>query len=196
MYFALSGSSVLKTLRVTMPKLRHAMEELGQTFGDGSSRKDLVDVVVVVLGANDCFQMTSSRKFKARMKQLVVELKDACGPHTRVVLLGVPNIESFPGLPYPLNAFLGLRSRYMDTFMRQAAEETGSGYIDTFIPDGRTILCFDGFHPGELGYAAWGRFLADELMALLETQQEHMVQDQSVGPCPAVDHDQEQPGTC
>ena len=33
MYFALSGSSVLKTLRVTMPKLRHAMEELGQTFG-------------------------------------------------------------------------------------------------------------------------------------------------------------------
>ena len=73
---------------------------------------------------------------------------------------------------------------------------TGSGYIDTFIPDGRTILCFDGFHPGELGYAAWGRFLADELMALLETQQEHMVQDQSVGPCPAVDHDQEQPGTC
>jgi lysophospholipase L1-like esterase len=79
-----------------------------------------------------------------------------------VVLAGVPPVGSFPVLPQPLRALLGLRAWWLDrAAARLAAADSHAVYVPTRIRgDLRHLFAADGFHPSAAGDAVWGAALA------------------------------------
>lgn len=122
------------------------------------------DLAVVVLGVNDTLRFRSRRAWRAR----VVRVRGALGPHLapggRIVLVGVPDLGSFPALPQPLRAVLGWHARALDRELRRlAAHHAEVLHVPGPQLSGEGLFASDAFHPSALTYARWAAHLADAL---------------------------------
>ncbi|MCW7753383.1 SGNH/GDSL hydrolase family protein [Desulfobotulus sp. H1] len=124
------------------------------------------DVVVLVLGVNDVVRMRSASVWRKDLRALISLLRRRWEA-VPVVLAGVPPVGLFPALPQPLREILGLRGRMLDAVSRSLAEKS-SGVSHAAGPVGvhpePEFFCSDGFHPSPVGYAIWGRYLAEVLV--------------------------------
>lgn len=124
------------------------------------------DIVIIALGVNDCLQLSSARRWRVGLADLIDAARVRLEP-TRIVLTGVPPMQHFPALPFPLSAMLGRRAALLDVVARRLAgtepdlQHAPMDFVER--PDG--LFCRDGFHPNARAHALWARQLAGILHA-------------------------------
>jgi len=124
------------------------------------------DGVIIALGVNDVIRLHSSSRWSAEMGALIAGVRQQVGP-AAIVLAGVPPLDQFPALPNPLRRILGLHAKALDQGLAGLAER---GLRVVHAPTrvrNEADFAPDGFHPGPVGYAAWGQQLAYSLASLL-----------------------------
>jgi lysophospholipase L1-like esterase len=123
-------------------------------------REVKADVIFIEIGANDVIHLTSRRRFRAELNQLLtfVEALDA----ERVIVVGIPAFGSVTLFPQPLRAIVGARGEMLDEDVRSAARAHDAYYIDIASATGEAIarepdrmLARDRFHLSDDGYRLW-----------------------------------------
>lgn len=119
---------------------------------------ETVHVVVTALGVNDVTRQVSLRRWRAQQDTLAAALLRR-GAQV-VIRSGLPPIERFTRMPWPLGAVLGAQAREMDAAL--AAGSTGPLAHLPFDPArlDPAQMATDGFHPGAAIYADWAQGLA------------------------------------
>lgn len=124
-------------------------------------------LVVLSIGVNDAVSGVAAAQFKRNLKAIVDSLGTGrARPAT--VFAGIPPLESFPALPWPLSRVLGDRARALQ---KAAIELTGyRGLRVVVFPErlDRAGFARDGFHPGPEGCRAWAGWAADGFSKALE----------------------------
>lgn len=120
------------------------------------------DVVIIALGVNDTTRLHSIARWLNDLKAIISQSRQHVGP-VPVVLAGIPPLRRFPALPQPLRFVIGLRAEAMD----QAAAQLATSLPDVLhlpiqIRDTHDFAS-DGYHPGPVGYAAWGAQVAEAI---------------------------------
>lgn len=119
------------------------------------------DWVIISLGVNDSLKLRSARAWRDDLKALISAVHSRLEPG-QIVLTGIPPMERFPALPWPLSGMLGLRARLLDTVSLHLAEAR-PGLVHTpldFAVQPEGLFCRDGFHPNARAHALWARQLA------------------------------------
>lgn len=126
------------------------------------------DLILIGLGVNDSLAMRSARRWRADLQALIQALHARTGP-APVLLAGVPDMQRFPLLPFPLSVLLGARSRLLDHAAAGLADSlTDMGHVPMRLDAGSSALfCEDGFHPNAIGHARWAEQLAPAALDLL-----------------------------
>ena len=122
-----------------------------------------MDVVVIALGGNDTFKVSSPNRWRGDMTRLISAIKDKY-PNTKILLANTPRVIDFPVLPKSLKFFLWRISRLHhenaknlertmeNVFYFDEAERVGDEFFS------------DGVHPSARGYAMWAEALIKFLM--------------------------------
>lgn len=134
------------------------------------------DLVLLALGVNDAVEFRPADKWARDLADLVSAIRGQVG-HVPVLLAGVPPLERFPALPWPLRDCLGRRARVLDREARRlAARMAGVRHCRTPLPE-PAHLAEDGFHPSPAGYKGWACLLAHEMAALAGLGPDELVAD-------------------
>jgi lysophospholipase L1-like esterase len=128
---------------------------------------DAFEVALLSAGVNDVTGGTRSHAFVAQQHQLVDLLKSRFG--VRLVLLtGLPPMHAFPALPQPLRWVLGARAQAFTRLLQSVTDtEACCELVSPRLPLDPAYIATDGFHPGPLAYAEWGREAAARIRAKL-----------------------------
>ncbi len=122
-----------------------------------------MDVVVIALGGNDTFKVSSPNRWRGDMTRLIYVIKNKY-PNAKILLANTPRVIDFPVLPKSLNFFLWRISRLHhenaknlertmeNVFYFDEAERVGDEFFS------------DGVHPSARGYAMWAEALIKFLM--------------------------------
>ncbi len=118
------------------------------------------DVAVLSLGVNDVTGGTRSADFAAQQHRLATVLQARYAVQL-TVLTGLPPMHAFPALPQPLRWVLGERARAFTRLLESVAESVPRCVVLTpRLPLDVRYIAVDGYHPGPLAYAEWGREVA------------------------------------
>ena len=131
-----------------------------------------VDIIFLTLGVNDTVRLRSSQRFARDLSALIMATRASFG-HTPIILTGVPDMGNMPVLPFPLRSVLGSRAKMLAHSSQQLATRCIDVYYHTTpLPNGAVLAC-DRYHPNALGYAAWGKSLAQLLIEQDLIHKEH-----------------------
>ena len=125
-------------------------------------------LVVLSVGVNDAVSGTTPAQFKDNLRAILDALAAARRDRPAVVFGGIPPLDCFPALPWPLSRLLGDRARALQD---AAVELTGyRGLRVVVFPKrlDRAGFCRDGFHPGPDGCRVWAGWVADGFTSALE----------------------------
>lgn len=117
------------------------------------------DVAIVVVGVNDTTRLHLPGRFARDLERLVCALRTRIGD-LPVVIAGVPPMGRFLALPQPLRATLGLWAGMLDRAARRVARRLPRVVHQRTLIRSTADFSPDGYHPGQVGYAAWGAALA------------------------------------
>lgn len=118
--------------------------------------------VVVCIGVNDVTGLTSVRSWTRRLRQLIERIDG----RAQVVMLGVPPMQAFPALPWPLNHWLGWRAAMLNAASRRLLQPMASAQFLAVPPITESkLLASDGFHPSADGARQWSEQIAQALHA-------------------------------
>ena len=140
----LSGATVRDARRLLLPRIA----------------PEPADLLVVAFGVNDATAYRSPSTFAEDLAGLITAARCRVGD-AAVVVGGVPPLNCFPALPWPLRNVLGWRSAAL-----QAAADRLSGRLPRLVVERFTIpfepdlFACDGFHPNRRAHAIWGEKLA------------------------------------
>ena len=123
------------------------------------------DLILVSVGVNDVTGLSRGRHFADALDALLSDLR-AHSPQAQIVLLGIPPIQAFPLLPQPLRAWLGGRSRRLESLGVAAARRHEALHSPVRVQPAPELFASDGFHPSELGHARWAEEVHAQLQAL------------------------------
>lgn len=119
-----------------------------------------VDVILISIGVNDVTGLSSTRRWRFQVNQLVSQLKDKW-PRARVIFVGLPPMGKFPLPPQPLRFTLGQRASTLDSIAADIiSEQELMRHVPTEINPGEQEFCEDGFHPSAESCAYWASMLA------------------------------------
>lgn len=153
-----SGATAQSTLQHLLPTVEH-LEKYG--------------IVVLVLGANDSFALTSPLKWVRHLDGIVKKIRQQ-QPYALVYLASLPPVGSFPALPQPTRWILGKCNRLLSRASKIYAEHHNRIiYSQALFEDRKHLLCSDGIHPSEQGYAQWAEAIAAELLPYLPERNLH-----------------------
>jgi lysophospholipase L1-like esterase len=125
------------------------------------------EIVVLSVGVNDAVAGVEPTVFRERLRSIIDAL--AASPRRPTVVFGgIPPLDSFPALPWPLSELLGDRARAL-----QAAAVQLTGFRGTKVvvfPARLEPAAFsrDRFHPGARGCNAWSEWIVNGLALRLE----------------------------
>lgn len=127
------------------------------------------DLIVVMLGVNDVLAMTPVEQWRRTVSGLLDVLRTRLSSDGRLILTGVPRVDTFTIMPQPLRGVLGLHARALDNELADLARRFPRVHhlITPPIPDER-FLAADGFHPSAQSYTRWAHQI-DELLQSLES---------------------------
>lgn len=119
------------------------------------------DVAVMSLGVNDVTGGTRAADFVTQQARLAGLLQSRYAVRL-TVLTGLPPMHAFPALPQPLRWVLGERARAFTRLLGSVAESVpGCVVLTPRLPLDARYIAVDGYHPGPLAYAEWGREVAE-----------------------------------
>jgi len=125
-------------------------------------------LVVLSIGVNDAVAGVTPAAFKRNLKAIVDALTASRGGGAAVVFAGIPPLDTFPALPWPLSRLLGARARALQG---AAVELTGYRGLRVVVFPGRldrSGFARDGFHPGPEGCSAWAGWVTDGFTLALD----------------------------
>jgi lysophospholipase L1-like esterase len=119
-----------------------------------------VDVILISIGVNDVTGLSSTRRWRLQVNQLVAELSGKW-PQARVIFVGLPPMGKFPLPPQPLRFTLGQRASTLDSIAADIiSRQELMLHIPTEINPAEQEFCEDGFHPSAESCAYWASVLA------------------------------------
>jgi len=122
-----------------------------------------MDVVVVALGGNDTFKVSSPNRWRSDMTRLVRVIKNKY-PNAMILLANTPRVIDFPVLPKSLKFVLWRISRLHHENAKNLERATENVfYFDEAKSVGDEFFS-DGVHPSAQGYAMWAEALIKFLM--------------------------------
>lgn len=160
-----AGARVADVLRSQLPR---ALEPLRATETWPFLPK--VDVIAVVIGANDATHNTPRRRFRAELRELLTAVREA-NATAEVVLAGIPAFRGALRVVEPLIFLADQYARLLRPVSREEAARVGAAYADLAREVPRRIdpdvpfLSEDRFHPSAAGYAIWADVIFEALTA-------------------------------
>lgn len=128
-----------------------------------------MDFVVVALGGNDTFKISSPNRWRNGMKKLIEILRDNY-PNAVILLANTPRVLDFTTLPKTLKMVLWRISHLHHENAKTLIEE----YKNVFYYDeaGAVTDGFfaDGVHPSAHGYALWSEAMIKSLMRKMKAR--------------------------
>lgn len=123
------------------------------------------DAVIVSIGVNDITGLRRSRSWADELGDFLDALR-ARYPRATIAMAGMPPLQVFPLLPYPLRAILGMRGRTFDALAsRVVASRANMVFVPLIFDPAPGRFSADGFHPSRESYAELGAGAADRLLA-------------------------------
>lgn len=119
------------------------------------------DICVLVLGVNDTTRLTAIRRWRQALQCLSAAL---AGSGAQLVFSGVPPLQDFPALLWPLRQLLGWRAALLDRVLAEVAGQRGGLHCPLAVRLAGDSLARDGYHPSAAGYRRWAEGLAVAIM--------------------------------
>ena len=124
---------------------------------------ETVDVVLISTGVNDLLGLATVRDWQHRIEALVAVVQQHA-PDAWIVFAGLPPLQIFPALPWPLNQLFGLRADHFDEILHKTVAPFERVFTVPIRPEvAPEGMAADGFHPGILGYQALSRLVGEAL---------------------------------
>ena len=128
---------------------------------------EIPDLILIGLGANEVFELNSPNRWRSDMENLLIDLSIRY-PTSKLVLLNLPPVASFPGLTSLMRFVFGnlmnlihevnleLEKNFEQLTYAQKRIELSEWM--KMIPEVKTLDDFfsDGVHPNQRTYLAWG----------------------------------------
>ncbi|MGI8642320.1 MAG: SGNH/GDSL hydrolase family protein [Pyrinomonadaceae bacterium] len=140
----ISGITIKRTLRELIPNMPE--EEM--------------DIIVVALGGNDVFGLSSPRKFRQYLTMLLKILREK-NPDAKILVANVPMVRDFIALPNPLRYIL---SRLAKLHHFNAIDLVSRMKNIIYFDDVKKVdddFFSDGIHPSVKGYDLWSEAMVD-----------------------------------
>ena len=113
------------------------------------------DYILVGLGGNDVMKLSSPKKWRSDMTELLGTLREK-NPDTVIFLSNCPMIKYSPAIPHPIKFMLWELSKMHDANTREFTRDMDRIFYYPQPVDVRLEGFFaDGIHPSEQGYADW-----------------------------------------
>ncbi|MBA2493196.1 MAG: SGNH/GDSL hydrolase family protein [Acidobacteria bacterium] len=139
-----SGITIIRTLRELVPNLP----------------AEKMDVILVALGANDVFGLSSPRKFRQNLTKLLNILREKF-PDAEIFVANVPMVRDFIALPNPLRYILSrLAKLHHFNAIDLISKLDNVIYFDDVKRVERDFFS-DGIHPSIKGYDLWSKAMVD-----------------------------------
>ncbi len=123
------------------------------------------DFMVVSVGVNDVTTIRSVRKWSTDLRRLIQQLQNH-SPGAIIALVGLPPLASFPLLPQPLRAVMGIRARMLDEVAKSEVSRFKSVvHVPIEIDPSPEQFSSDGFHPSPVSYKELGRQVAAAIVS-------------------------------
>lgn len=124
---------------------------------------DPLDFAIISLGVNDTTGLTSIRRYRDALRDLIAVLRRQ-QPDLPVYLLAIAPMQHFTALPTPLRQLLGQRAARLDREQQALARQLdGVRHLVYPISNTADSLAEDGYHPSEKGYNYIGERIAATL---------------------------------
>jgi lysophospholipase L1-like esterase len=129
------------------------------------SRSKKSEGVILFLGANDCFLLTSPQVFKKELESLIQQIQVATDADW-IYLAAIPPVHLFPAFSEQMRSFLSKQRAYLQREMEDIASNEHKVIYHPIPMDLQPeFFSADGVHPSDLGYQKIAE-LAIEKMAL------------------------------
>jgi lysophospholipase L1-like esterase len=123
------------------------------------------DYILVGLGGNDVLKLSSPRKWRRDMTEMLGLLRERSRDAV-IFITNCPMIVFSPVLPQPIKALLWKLSRMHDANIREFTSEMDRVFYFRQPPHiGRDGFFADGIHPSEQGYADWAEAMVNYFAA-------------------------------
>ena len=118
------------------------------------------DYIIVGLGGNDVLGLSSPRRWRRDMTQMLKILQEK-NPGAKIFITNAPAIRLSPVLPQPIKFLLGHLSALHDRNTKEFTSEMKNVFY--FHQPTEVIEDFfaDGIHPSEKGYDVWSEAILD-----------------------------------
>ncbi len=129
------------------------------------SRGKKSEGVILFLGANDCFLLTSPQVFKKELESLIQQIRVDTNAEW-IYLAAIPPVHLFPAFSEQMRSFLSKQRAYLQREMEDIASNEPMVIYHPIPMDLQPeFFSADGVHPSDLGYQKIAE-LAIEKMAL------------------------------
>jgi lysophospholipase L1-like esterase len=129
------------------------------------SRSKKSEGIILFLGANDCFLLTSPQVFKKELESLIQQIQVATDADW-IYLAAIPPVHLFPAFSEQMRSFLSKQRAYLQREMEDIASNDPMVIYHPIPMDLQPeFFSADGVHPSDLGYQKIAE-LAIEKMAL------------------------------
>ncbi|MGI8786143.1 MAG: SGNH/GDSL hydrolase family protein [Pyrinomonadaceae bacterium] len=169
------GGQLAKFLSLELKKsVRwHVLGESGITVGETLQRlvphlpDVLMDFVVVALGGNDTFKISSPNRWRNGMAKLIEILRGKY-PNAIILLANTPRVIDFRALPPTLKFVLWRVSKLHHENAKNIAREMENVFYYDEAGTVEDDFFSDGIHPSAHGYALWAEAMIKFLMRKLK----------------------------
>ena len=117
-----------------------------------NSERKKSEGVILFLGANDCFLLTSPQEFKKELESLIQQIQVATGSEW-IYLAAIPPVHLFPAFSEQMRSFLYRQRNYLLHEMEAIAARKPQVIFHQIPMDLQPeFFSADGIHPSDLGY--------------------------------------------
>lgn len=118
------------------------------------------DVILIALGGNDVFKISSPAHWRSNIKKLITEMKKR-NPKSEVFLANVPMVRDFLAMPDPLRYFLSRFAKIQHFNTIDLINGLDGVYYFEEVDRVDKDFFSDGMHPSASGYDSWSEAMVE-----------------------------------
>ncbi|MFP7833376.1 GAF domain-containing protein [Marisediminicola sp. LYQ134] len=126
---------------------------------------EVYDAVIIALGMNDVFRMTSPRAWARHYSRLLADVQERCA-HTTLFVTSVPPVPLMRSMTRVVHAILSRHRRILNARLAALCAREGTAHL-LRIPEG-TVSPPDRHRTPET-YRVWGDAIAGQMVTVLES---------------------------
>jgi len=126
-----------------------------------------IDLVLIGLGANDVFSLSSPNKFRKDMREFLEILRGKF-PDAKIFLANVPMVRDFIALPNPLRFLLSRLAKFHHFNTIDLVNEFSNVFYFEDVSRVDDDFFSDGIHPSAKGYDLWSEAMVESYLRQIE----------------------------